>query len=380
VSGSTITGAVAPVGSDGTSDANGSVELVGTFQSISFSATYPPGPEDGILLQIGAPPPPAPVAAGLVASFLASPNPTCVGTPTTLDARLSTAGAGGPIVSYTYSYITSFPQSRLIVLATSNSPLQTVVFPWSRQESSGLGGGLAPWVRDPVDLTLMITDSTGYTATTTHRITFAQQKSTDPRAGCPDGTDPPSPATPTMIDGRPTASGGWANVPLRCGTTGLGCFGNLFVTVASLHLEGERARFAQQDEQLKALIAKGQATPAQREQEKELNDELKKLLTRLTGAARMEDHGPCNGHYAGICAARDARAARPAIVGRVAYAIAAGQAATIKIRLSRDAYKVLRSYGQLRVTLNIVEITPEGSRAFRQRHVTVVMPIAHRPT
>src|SRR6202012_5901436 len=132
VSGSTITGAVAPTGPDGVNDANGTVELEGTFQSISFSATFPPGPEDGILLQVGAPPAPTPApvpaAASPVASFVANPNPTCVGTPTTLDARASTPGTGGPIVSYMYSYVTPFPDPRLIILSTSSSPLVTVAF------------------------------------------------------------------------------------------------------------------------------------------------------------------------------------------------------------------------------------------------------------
>ena len=62
VSGASVIGALAPPGPDGLSDANGTVQLTGTFQSISFSATptYNAGSEDGILVQVGAAAPPPP--------------------------------------------------------------------------------------------------------------------------------------------------------------------------------------------------------------------------------------------------------------------------------------------------------------------------------
>src|SRR4051794_28497527 len=59
VSGASVIGTVrGTIGPDGTSDASGTIRLLGTFASISF-ATTPlfTGPEDGILIQVLAPPP-----------------------------------------------------------------------------------------------------------------------------------------------------------------------------------------------------------------------------------------------------------------------------------------------------------------------------------
>ena len=51
------------------------MELIGTFQTITFTATYPtPGIEDGVLIQVGAAPPPPPPPP---------PPPTTTTTPTT---------------------------------------------------------------------------------------------------------------------------------------------------------------------------------------------------------------------------------------------------------------------------------------------------------
>jgi hypothetical protein len=58
VSGSSVTGALqASLGPDGVNDANGTVKLSGTFTSIAFTVTpVYAGPEDGILVQVGATP------------------------------------------------------------------------------------------------------------------------------------------------------------------------------------------------------------------------------------------------------------------------------------------------------------------------------------
>lgn len=59
VSGSSVSGAPNPViGPDGTNDANGTVQLLGTFTSITFTTTpLYAGAEDGILVQLAATPP-----------------------------------------------------------------------------------------------------------------------------------------------------------------------------------------------------------------------------------------------------------------------------------------------------------------------------------
>ena len=65
VSGSSIVGAPSNMlGPDGVGDSNGTVQLTGTFTSISFTAFYTLSSEDGVLLQVGAsPPPPSPPPA-----------------------------------------------------------------------------------------------------------------------------------------------------------------------------------------------------------------------------------------------------------------------------------------------------------------------------
>jgi hypothetical protein len=61
VSGSSIIGtATNTLGPDGVNDSSGTVQLTGTFTSISFAAFYTISSEDGVLLQVGAAPPPPP--------------------------------------------------------------------------------------------------------------------------------------------------------------------------------------------------------------------------------------------------------------------------------------------------------------------------------
>ena len=64
VSGSSIIGEPnSALGPDGVNDSNGTVQLSGTFTSITFTALYTPvSPEDGVLLQVGAAPPTPPPA------------------------------------------------------------------------------------------------------------------------------------------------------------------------------------------------------------------------------------------------------------------------------------------------------------------------------
>jgi hypothetical protein len=59
VSGSSVSGTPsAVIGPDGTNDANGTVQLVGTFTSITFTTTpLYTGSEDGILVQLVVAPP-----------------------------------------------------------------------------------------------------------------------------------------------------------------------------------------------------------------------------------------------------------------------------------------------------------------------------------
>jgi hypothetical protein len=89
VFGNTVTGAPTDAhGPDGVNDSNGTVQLVGTFQSISFTALYTPGGEDGVILQVAgsappaapppAPPPPPPTTTTPVPPVLPAAAPPAV--------------------------------------------------------------------------------------------------------------------------------------------------------------------------------------------------------------------------------------------------------------------------------------------------------------
>ncbi len=76
VSGSSIIGAPSgTLGPDGVNDSNGTVQLIGTFTSITFTALYTVSNEDGVLLQVGASPPPPPPPPSGGAGGTAPPPP-----------------------------------------------------------------------------------------------------------------------------------------------------------------------------------------------------------------------------------------------------------------------------------------------------------------
>jgi hypothetical protein len=97
VSGSAIIGALSnTLGPDGINDSNGTVQLTGTFTSISFTALYTAGTEDGVILQVGAsppapPPPPPPMTTPSGGAGGSAPPPQV----TSLQLGGST-GAGAP--------------------------------------------------------------------------------------------------------------------------------------------------------------------------------------------------------------------------------------------------------------------------------------------
>ena len=102
VSGSTVTGTPrSALGPDGVNDANGTVQLAGTFASISFSATYVlVSPEDGVLLQAGAsappmtpPPPPPPPTTTTTPPPPTTPPPATTPTPSAVPVPGRTAAA-----------------------------------------------------------------------------------------------------------------------------------------------------------------------------------------------------------------------------------------------------------------------------------------------
>ena len=108
VSGSTITGAPnVTLGPDGVNDSNGSVRLIGTFTSISFTTNFSGSTEDGILLQVGAAAPPSPPTTTTSTTTTTTPPPpsssapvvrslSLLGTPTAGRQVLLNASLSGP--------------------------------------------------------------------------------------------------------------------------------------------------------------------------------------------------------------------------------------------------------------------------------------------
>ena len=195
VTGNVVTGAgnltVDPVGLN---DSNGTIQLDGTFQTISFTATTDYS-LDGVYIQVGAhapglTPPTSPPATPQppVARLSVAPNPTCVDVATTLDASASTGDR--PIVRYGFEYherdANGSPDPLPIVLADSSSPKATVRFPWSREESAATWGNqqVSIWVRDPAVVTLTVTDASGATGTTTATVNFADSTSNGDEFAC----------------------------------------------------------------------------------------------------------------------------------------------------------------------------------------------------
>jgi Concanavalin A-like lectin/glucanases superfamily len=140
-----------------------------------------------------------------VANFVYAPVPVCIGAPTTFNATNAIAGANGPIVNYRWTYLELEP--RLVPASAfggfvikyfweerviSDGPSATPVyrFPWNRpaglpyQDEPGVFV-IPPAERDPVSVTLTITDSAGGTASVNQWIDFARFSTAQPPGNCP---------------------------------------------------------------------------------------------------------------------------------------------------------------------------------------------------
>ncbi len=134
-----------------------------------------------------------------------NPSPSCTGIPTTFNATASKT-PNPPIVRY---LVTAKPLPIGVVLAAAFSGSSTLIdqflatespqtvvdssaatpdatFSWNRQLTHNEGTGRAgDYVRDPLVVTLTITDTAGNTASTSDVLVFSQLNSTDSRANCP---------------------------------------------------------------------------------------------------------------------------------------------------------------------------------------------------
>ncbi len=156
-----------------------------------------------------------------VADFSYAPIPACLGLSTRFDATNATAGANGPIVNYRWTYVhdpypdsKNYPYPRFIVIADGPSAKPSHRFGWSRlvhrrgfdQRGLPIYG---PAERDPVYVTLTVTDSKGATASVTRFIYFNRYSSHEPLGDCPAPTDAegrvfviPKPHRATVVSNR----------------------------------------------------------------------------------------------------------------------------------------------------------------------------------
>ena len=300
-----------------------------------------------------------------VARYVVFPNPSCVGVETVFNATHSTAGANGPIIDYRFEYRerTAFglEDPIPIVLASSQSPVVTVRFPWSHQSNPLAWSRDRPrpsvWIREPAVVTLTITDSVGATSSTTSTLDFAQTTSAESREGCPPGgIDPASQPDPPRITTNAVVSGADLVIQAACQAVGTPCAGDAVVVVPSLKLESSRQALL---EQLRRLREQEDQTRAQFEQVKE---QIRRALEALQGI--IDQIRQINQNFA-------ARRRSAEVLAFAPYRIPAGKRAVLRLRLRKAARRVLRKRGRLRVTVSVYALTPRGNRTVRSRVVTL---------
>jgi Concanavalin A-like lectin/glucanases superfamily len=317
---------------------------------------------------VGAEPPPPPPsdpaqAGGLAARYSVAPNPTCVDTPTVLDARSSTAGPGGPIVDYHFAYAETsvFGPASVspIVLASSPSPVATVTFPWSHQASTTSPARwsrvASVWVREPAVVTLTVTDASGATATARTTVNFAQTSRTGSRAGCPEATSTDTPAPSFGTD--PAVSGRYDLVVQAVCISTTWCTGDVVVTLPSLWLEAQYQALLIERENL-------ERRRANQEWLDQINAEIRRILAEIDRMRRI----------ATPVARRPKRRPRADVIAYAPYRIAPGARAVVRARLGKRARRVLRRVRRLRATVSILALTPQGRRVARRRAVTLKVP------
>ena len=301
-----------------------------------------------------------------VARYVVFPNPSCVGVETVFNATHSTAGANGPIIDYRFEYRerTAFglEDPIPIVLASSQSPVVTVRFPWSHQSNPLAWSRDRPrpsvWIREPAVVTLTITDSVGATSSTTSTLDFAQTTSAESRAGCPPGgTDPASQPDPPRITtnvrriwrrppwSRPPARqwaprapgtrwswsrrSSWSPAGKRCSSSSGGFVSRKTRRVRNSNRSRSRIRRAL--EALQGII-----------------DEIRQINQNFAARRRSAE-----------------------VLAFAPYRIPAGKRAVLRLRLRKAARRVLRKRGRLRVTVSVYALTPRGTRTVRSRVVTL---------
>ena len=265
------------------------------------------GPADSVATK-----PVTPVPQPLVARLTVSPNPSCVGSDTTLDAR----GSTGAIASYRFSvtemrwggFVRGYEPFTFVV-QNGASPTANWVPYWNTNSkeasivpnpfsSARLGRGNA-------DVTLIVTDTRGTTAQAVVRENFVQEISTQPRTGCPPLA--PVPLTPwSVADALKTVrvSRTAVTMSVPCATAPT-CLGTLAVT------------------------------------------------------------------YSGSLARATAKRRRPAVLAVTAFNVAAGQSGKVTARLTSRARRLVRSRKRLRARVQIQTADALGKTVKRSKRIVL---------
>jgi sugar lactone lactonase YvrE len=355
----------------------------------------------------------------LTAHLVVSPVPTCVGSPTVLDASGSTAGRGGPIVSYTFTYGETVEDGVIVKepLASGASATPTVVFPWGRLPRSTasssrlthsvlaalpdltsialsspptvpIGVATSVWLRDPATVTVVVTDASGHTATATAPVTFAQTSSSEARTGCPGATPTHTVQAQTPTGVAAASSLGRFTGHISCvasiaalGSRGGSCVGTVtaatysnafaqLMSAARAKENADLAKLAQARADLKtADPANEQSAQAALELAGEAVTNARAQVTKFLKAMRdIYDHSK---FQKGVLAAK---AQTITLLGESRYQIPAGKNGTVAVALSPAAHKILKRYGILYVRLITTSISPNGKTSTKFKTVELTKP------
>jgi hypothetical protein len=180
----------------------------------------------------------------------ASPNPSCTGITTNFNAGAS--HADDPIVNYRFSFsqrtataTNSFDlrySEQFVQIANGSAPTASYVFDWNippyTNSFAGFGGpAVNPARREPVDVRVTTTTSSGQVGEDTVHVTFAQSDASQPRTGC--HGDFAALFTPGVLKALLSITNG-VSFQTKCNST-LSCLGSASVLVSTKFLGGASA-------------------------------------------------------------------------------------------------------------------------------------------
>jgi hypothetical protein len=257
-----------------------------------------------------------------------SPNPTCTGILTTLNAGASDGG-DDPIQSYQLSYsepavddssgnaFTYVNFTRVVDLGTSSTPNFVAIFTWNVQSLYNPFNGLAgkpsyydPARRDPADVGVRITNTAGQTAGGSFRVNFAQTDSTKSRFFCPGSVGANLFSAPTVQSISTNALGSTVSFKSACRNS-IDCLGSALLFKGSL---------------IGAGAAKAKAKP---------------------------------------------KKPQPVVVGLRVFRIPKGKTGTVKVKLTKNGLKLLKKHHKLAVTLSVTTVSPTGKNVTRTKSLTL---------